>query len=573
VWCTRITAVLGLLAVGVVAGLIAGISPCIVPVLPVVLVAGATGEGTADEIIRSGRRRAVGIVAGLVVSFSAVTLGGSWLLGALHLPQDLLRDLGLVVLGVFGLGLLVPRLGEMLERPFARLAPRRAPSRRRGAFVLGLGLGAVFVPCAGPVLAAISVIGATHHVGFESVLLTVCFAVGASVPLFFVALAGDELVARVGQLRRRGPVLRRAGGLVLVAMALVIGFNLTDGLQRLVPGYTSTLQHDVEGTSFATSQLQALTGNGSGSFTACEGPGLHSCGAAPAIRGITAWLNTPDGRPLSLAALKGKVVLVDFWTYSCINCQRTLPHVEAWYSRYHGDGFEVIGVHTPEFAFEHVVSNVRAASQALGVAYPVAVDDGYKTWNAYHNEYWPAEYLIDSSGVVRHVHFAESDYPQTESLIRHLLVDADPKVSLPRPTDLPDRTPDEPTNPETYLGYERAQYDVGAGLIPDTPTAYSFPASLPPGGYALSGVWTVGGESATAGNAAALELGFQAKAIYLVLGGSGTVRVSVNGTLTKTITVNGVPDLYTLLDAPQLQTGTLLLHFTPGVAAYDFTFG
>ena len=559
----------GLLGIGFVAGAIAGISPCILPVLPVVLLGGAVGDTTAVR-----RRRSVSIVVGLVLSFSALTLGGSALLSALDLPQDLLRDLGLAILGTIGLGLLVPPIGHLLERPFARLRGP-VPSTGLPGLVLGLALGAVFVPCAGPVLAAITVIGATHHVGLTGVLLTVAFALGAAVPLLLIALAGDELVGRARALRERARLLRPAAGVVLVAMTLAIGFELTDGLQRSVPGYTSVLQRHVEGTAFATHQLRALTQSGPGSLSSCPdaASALERCGRAPEFTGVTAWLNTPGDRPLSLAALRGKVVLVDFWTYSCINCQRTLPHVEAWYNRYRGDGFVVVGVHTPEFAFEHVVSNVSSEAKALGVDYPVAVDDGYKTWDAYHNEYWPAEYLVDATGVVRHVHFAEGDYGGTESLIRQLLVAAHPGVALPAPSDLPDRTPNAPINPETYLGYERLQYLVGAPPAVDRASTYQFPGSLPPGGYGLSGIWTIGAEKATSGAGAALELGFQADDIYLVLGGSGTVAVAVDGRKTQTITVSGVPRLYTLLSGSTLRTGVLTLTFTPGVDAFDFTFG
>ena len=560
-----------LLVVGFVAGLIAGISPCILPVLPVVLVAPTLGNGGPTPSAR--RRRSVAVVSGLVVSFSAVTLLGSLVLSALGLPQDLLRNGGLVVLGLFGLGLLVPALGRLVERPFARLRTPRLSGRLPG-FVLGLGLGAVFVPCAGPVLAAISVVGATHHVGVTATLLTIFFAAGAALPLLAVALAGEELVQRTRLLARRGPALRSAAGVVLMVVAIVIGLNLTDGLQRDVPGYTSALQRTVEGSHFASTHLQALTGDGGG-LASCtdEAMTLEECGKAPAFRGINAWLNTPGGRGLDWAGLRGKVVLIDFWTYSCINCQRALPHVEAWYSRYRADGFVVVGVHTPEFAFEHVVSNVVAASHQLGVAYPVAVDDSYATWNAYHNSYWPAEYLVDATGEVRHVHFAEGEYPQTESLIRDLLVAAHPGIVLPPPTDVADLTPQNAINPETYLGYERLQYLGGANPVPDQPYAYSFPSSVVPGEYALSGTWTIGAEASTAGANAQLELGFQADDIYLVLGGTGTVGVSVDGKNRQTVTVNGIPRLYTLLSGPRLQTGVLTLTLSSGVQAYDFTFG
>jgi cytochrome c biogenesis protein CcdA/thiol-disulfide isomerase/thioredoxin len=560
--------VVGLLIIGFVAGLIAGISPCILPVLPVVLVAGATGTSAPAR-----RRRSLAVVAGLVVSFSVITLAGSALLSALGLPQDLLRDAGLVVLGLFGVGLLVPAVGHVLERPFLRL---RGPQPRvaGSGLVLGLGLGAVFVPCAGPVLAAITVIGATHHVGFTGVLLTLAFAAGAAVPLLAVALAGDALIDRTRALRDKAATMRIVGGVVLIAMALAIGFNLTDGLQRAVPGYTTALQGHVEGTRFAKHQLQALTGNGGGSLAGCpDATILSNCGAAPELQGITAWLNTPGDAPLALRGLRGKVVLIDFWTYSCINCQRTLPHVEAWYQRYRADGLVVVGVHTPEFAFEHVPSNVDGAAHQLGVTYPIAVDDNYATWNAYKNEYWPAEYLVDSSGRVRHTHFAEGEYPQTESLIRQLLMAAHPTVQLPPPSDLPDLTPTEAINPETYLGYDRLQYLVGASPVPDQASTYGFPGDVPPGAFALSGTWTIGAQKATAGPGARLEMGIQAKDVYLVLGGAGTVDVAVNGTPVKTVDVSGIPRLYTMVASPSLRSGLLMLSVSSGVDAYDFTFG
>ncbi|HMK62599.1 MAG TPA: thioredoxin family protein, partial [Acidimicrobiales bacterium] len=390
-------------------------------------------------------------------------------------------------------------------------------------------------------------------------------------------VAGEQLTSRVRSLRRSAPVLRTVGGAVMVAMSVVIAFNLTNGLQRAVPGYTNALQSEVEGGGFVTHQLQVLKGQRHVklmlSTCKADDPVLENCGSAPAFRGITAWLNTPGDRPLTLSSLRGKVVLVDFWTYSCINCQRTLPHVEAWYRLYSSEGFVVVGVHTPEFAFEHVVSNVASSAAQLGVDYPIAVDDNYGTWDAYDNQYWPAEYLIDAEGQIRHVDFGEGGYGETESLIRTLLLDSHPGLVLPAASDVPNKTPTEATNPETYLGYDRSEYLVGSQITPDRAVAYSFPSSLPPGGYGLSGVWTVGSQAATAGQDASLELAIQAKDVYLVLGGSGRVTVSLDGGPPKTISVAGVPGLYTMFDSSSLTDGTLLLTFTPGVQAYDFTFG
>jgi cytochrome c biogenesis protein CcdA/thiol-disulfide isomerase/thioredoxin len=563
-----------LIVVGVVAGFLAGISPCILPVLPVVLVAGAappTGAEPAARTSRAGLARALAVVVGLVLSFSLLVLAGSEFLSLLHLPQDFLRDAGIALLAVVGLGYLIPPLGGLLERPFARLGTRR-PSGSAGGFVLGLALGVLYVPCAGPILAAITVIGATHRVGLAAVILTAAFAAGTAVPLLAVAVAGGQLTGRIGAIRRQAPQVRRAGGAVLIVMAVAIAFNAFAGLQRDVPGYADALQ----GSAKIRDQLNGLTGVRPTSLTSCNSNAttLVNCGPAPNFTGITAWLNTPGGRPLSLAALRGKVVLVDFWTYSCINCQRALPHVEAWYRQYAKDGFVVVGVHTPEFAFEHVVSSVRAEAAALGVRYPVAIDDNYATWNAYDNEYWPADYLIDANGDVRHVHFGEGDYATTEQLIRQLLRAAHPGRSLPPPSDVPDKTPTGELSPETYVGYERLQYlDPSTSVVPNAPAVYHFPASLPLGGMGMSGTWTDHAQEATAGTGAELELGFLAQDVYLVLGGSGTLDVAVNGHHTQTIDVGGIPRLYTLYQAGAVTTGTILLHASPGVEAYDFTFG
>jgi cytochrome c biogenesis protein CcdA/thiol-disulfide isomerase/thioredoxin len=569
-----------LVVVGVVAGFLAGISPCILPVLPVVLVAGAATAPGEDRPAAGGPRqgpagvslrRPLAVIAGLVVSFSIVVLAGSALLSLLHLPQDFLRDAGIVLLIVVGLSYLIPWLGDLVERPFARLGTRK-PGAGLGGFVLGLALGVLYVPCAGPVLAALTVIGATRRVGLGAIILTAAFAAGTAVPLLAVAVAGEQLSSRLGAIRRRAPQVRRVGGVVLVIMAVAIGFNAFAGLQRLVPGYSSALQ----GSAKVRKQLSALDGTPQTTLTRCnsQAPGLVNCGRAPNFTGITAWLNTPGGKPLSLPSLRGKVVLVDFWTYSCINCQRTLPHVEAWYREYAKDGFVVVGVHTPEFAFEHVVSNVRAQAAALGVDYPVAIDDNYATWNAYSNEYWPADYLIDAQGYVRHVHFGEGDYSGTGLLIRELLQQAHPGHALPAPASRPDLTPTGELSPETYVGYERLQYLLTSRTVArNTPAVYHFPRSLPLGGMGLAGTWTVHAQEATAGPAARLELGFHAQEIYLVLGGAGKLAVTIDGKPAETIDVRGVPRLYTLYHAGSASSGTLVLHAAPGVQAYDFTFG
>ena len=562
-----------LLLVGFLGGLATGISPCVIPVVPVLFASGAA-TAVADDGGR--RRRPLLVVTGLVVSFSAFTLTGTWLLSSLGLPFDFLRDLGLVVLGVVAVGLIVPPVGDLLGRPFVRLV-RTRPYTGGGGFILGLSLGLVFVPCAGPVLAAITVVSANHHIGISAVILTAAFAVGVAIPLLVFAVAGQQLAARIKVVRIRAAAVRKGVGVVLGVTALAIGLNWTSGFQRALPGYTDALQSHIASDPSAKAALGGVTGeNQGGALAACTSanPTLERCGPAPAFRGIADWLNTPGGRPLSLAGLKGKVVLVDFWTYSCINCQRSLPHLEAWNRAYAAAGLTIVGVHTPEFAFEHVTTNVTQAAQQLGVTYPIAVDNRYSTWNAYQNQYWPAEYLIDASGTVRHVDYGEGEYGQTEGFIRQLLTAADPAVHLPAPTEVADTTPTNPTTPETYLGYQHPpQTLAGQTLHPNQPVTYTLPATIPQDEYAYGGQWTVGTQSSVAGAGAAIDLRFLALDVYLVLGGTGTVTVSVNGGVTKSVAVSGEPKLYQLVGTSSPLAGLLSVALTPGLAAYDFTFG
>jgi cytochrome c biogenesis protein CcdA/thiol-disulfide isomerase/thioredoxin len=585
--------VVTLIMVGFLAGVITSISPCILPVLPVILT-----SGTTDQTTETGaRRRAVAVVGGLVLSFCLSVLFGSLVLSALHLPQDLLRNAGIAVLFLIGIGLIWPRFSDILERPFARF-PGRTVSPARSGVVVGLGLGLLFVPCAGPVLAAIAVVGATHKIGIDALVLTAAFGVGVGVPLLLIALAGDQIARRTGMLRRNARAYRVTGGVVMIAVATLIAFNVTDGLQTHVPGYTTALQNKVEQNQAANGQLRHVTQHGvrsdtaggaaaaatasagatataAGSDQCTEGnAALVNCGKAPDFTGITGWLNTPDGKPLSLQALQGKVVLVDFWTYSCINCQRTLPHVEGWYRQYAPDGLVVVGVHTPEFAFEHVTSNIKSQASALGVKYPIAIDNNYTTWNAYGNEYWPAEYLIDSTGVIRHVTFGEGDYSATEQLIRQLLTTADRSQTLPAPTDIPDETPTDVQTAETYLGSHYAPLHVTGGQpASGIEKTYRFPASLNKDTFALSGSWIAGTEELSAVQAAQLELSFDASDVYLVLGGDGDVTVRDGNIPAKTIHVSGAPTLYTLVSGPTAMRSVLTLDIGSGVHAYDFTFG
>jgi cytochrome c biogenesis protein CcdA/thiol-disulfide isomerase/thioredoxin len=584
--------VITLALIGLVGGLITGISPCVLPVLPVIFLSGGA-QGARQQVDRvrekvlagaalpapdappptavDGRRPYL-VVAGLALSFAIFTLLGTLILKALPLPQDIIRWAGLVLLVLLGVGMIVPRVEQVLERPFARI-PRRARGTDRGSFVLGLALGAVYVPCAGPVLAAITVAGATGRIGADTVVLTVAFAVGTALPLLAFALAGRRLAERLQAFRRHQRTIRVGAGVVVIGLAVALTFNVTDVLQRSVPDYTAALNRDLGTGGDSTKALGSGKDPDLGKCTQDPGtvPALHSCGTAPALAGIQQWLNTPNGGALDLPALKGKVVLVDFWAYSCINCQRAIAHVDGWYSAYKSAGFVVIGVHTPEYAFEHVPGNVAAGAKRLGIQYPVALDNDYATWNNYANQSWPADYLIDATGTVRFASAGEGQYPETEGLIRQLLTSAHPGTALPAATQVPDRTPTSEQSPETYLGSQRASYYQGATLADGTHT-FAFPQNVQLGYFALSGSWNVSSESLTARKDAGIALNFLANDVYLDVSGTGTLTVTVDGA-TTTYKVAGAPNIYPVLQRDTQQTGVLQVRLSPGLSAYSFTFG
>jgi cytochrome c biogenesis protein CcdA/thiol-disulfide isomerase/thioredoxin len=545
--------VLVLLGIGFLAGFVTAISPCVLPVLPILLAGGASG------------RKPLRIIAGLVVSFVVFTLFATWLLDKLGLPDDLLRNIAIGLLFLVAATLLFPPLAALLERPFAGLTRFRAGG---GGFLLGASLGLVFVPCAGPVLATIATVAATNHVGGRAAALTIAYASGAAVPMLLIAYGGQGLGRR---LRADAPRVRFAAGIVIGLVALGIAFNQDARFQTALPGYTEALQKHIEETPTARRQLAKITGAKVRQPVAVARPtppgrpaSLPIYGMAPPLNGSGDWFNS---KPLTLTDLRGKVVLVDFWTYSCINCLRTLPHLESWYRAYQRDGFVIIGVHTPEFAFEHVPSNVAAAVKRLGIRYPVMQDNKYGTWTNYSNQYWPADYLIDRRGRIRDYHFGEGGYGASEQAIRTLLgVSADAST-------VPDETPSELTTPETYLGFARLDPNRFAGrLLPGHVQMYRGSVSLPPDHFTYSGSWKVEDQRIVAGRGAALSLHFRAKDVYLVLGGRGDVQVAVGGKPTGTVRVNAYK-LYTLRSSLRLANARLDLRFTPGVQAYAFTFG
>jgi cytochrome c biogenesis protein CcdA/thiol-disulfide isomerase/thioredoxin len=551
--------VLVLLGIAFLAGVVTALSPCVLPVLPLLL----AGSAASDS-----RWRPFAVMAGLVVSFTAFTLAGAALLSALGLPQDLLRTLAIVMLFVLAASLLSERVARILERPFLFLT-RRPVARESSGFVVGVSAGLVMVPCAGPVLAAVAALAATGEVTWRVVLVTLAYSVGHAIPLLAIAVGSQRLTSGMRVVRTHAQALRQGAGVIVALTAVAIVLNAPERLATSVPGYTRALQERIERSSSAQQELARLD-EVDRATPAVASASDATAPQAPELAGINTWINTANGEPLTLGALRGRVVLVDFWTYSCINCLRTLPHLKAWDASYRAAGLTIVGVHSPEFAFERVPDNVRSAVDRLDISYPVALDNDFATWRAYSNQYWPAKYLIDRDGRVRFHHFGEGAYEDTERRIRRLLGETVTK----RPTSVDDDVPLALRTPESYLGYERLARFANGKVAPDVEWEYMLAGeSLAQDVLGYAGRWKVEGERIIAGDGARLKLRFQARDIFLVLEGEGTVEVLVDGRSMCTVKVSGLPRLYTVARFSQFRRGLLELQFSPGVAGYAFTFG
>jgi cytochrome c biogenesis protein CcdA/thiol-disulfide isomerase/thioredoxin len=581
-----------LILFGFIAGAATAVSPCVLPVLPVALSAGATG----------GRRRPLGIVAGLTVSFTFAVVALVYVISALHLPNELLRDVAIGVLIVFGLVLMAPPLSSRLEGWLSgRTARGGGPRTDREGFwsgtLLGASLGILYVPCAGPILGGVIVVTASQSFNAGRLAVALAYGLGSAAVLYLLMLGGRRIVR---PLARRGRLLQVATGAVMVAVALAMLGEFDLRFQRQVtadlPSFLVDPAESLEKTRSAQAALAAIRdggGHGIGARAAAAEAGrastgavpLHDYGPAPEFTATERWFNTAGGRPLTLRGLRGRVVLVDFWTYSCINCIRTLPYLEAWDERYRKDGLTIVGVHSPEFPFEREAANVEAAIAAEGIRYPVVQDNELGTWSAYGNQYWPAEYFIDARGHVRYVHFGEGEYGEKEQVIRELLAEAGDPVGR-KPAGAHGIAPSTGvTTPETYLGDARAERFTNAELSPGT-QSFTAPPRLPANEFAFRGRWRIEFHSATAAGGS-LDLNFGARRVYLVLGtvdgkprrmrvlldgrpiAPGEAGADVHG---GTVTAKA-QRLYDLVDLPRVEHRVLRLEPEAGVMGYAFTFG
>ncbi len=579
-----------LLVFALVAGAGTAITPCVLPVLPALLSASAVG----------GRRRPLGIVLGLALTFTITIVLLSQLVNGVGLGSSATRILAFIVLIGFGLVMLVPPLAQRVQAPLSRLA-RFGPKSRGEGFWTGLGVGAalgfVCAPCAGPILAAVIAASASRGPTLRAAVVGITYALGLSAVLLLYGFGGRAVLNRIRR-TARGDVVERALGLVLILTGIAIAFNLDVQFENVLapstgkaPAFLIDPTHALESSSAISKELASLQPASKFAkrqqHVQAHSASLPRLGRAPNFTDTEDWFNTPGDRPLTLAGLRGHVVLVDFWTYTCINCIRTLPFVEGLYKQYHRYGLEVVGVETPEFTFEQEAGNVRQAIHSDGITYPVVQDNRYGTWNAYGNQYWPAEYYIDATGEVRHYEFGEGGYAHDERVVRELLRAAGTHRLPPLMSAHAQLPSKHIGTEETYLNPQRQ-----AGFVEPLQRgvfSYARPNSLNLDQWALGGSWRVGSEAITpAAPNATISGHVQARDVYLVMTSADDKprrgRVLVNGAPIAAadrgsdvgaggyFTVRG-QRLYSLVKLRSDATFTITVQLPRGIQAYDFTFG
>ncbi|WP_337187948.1 cytochrome c biogenesis protein CcdA [Phenylobacterium sp.] len=569
-----------LLALAYLGGALTIVSPCILPVLPFVF---ARAE---QPFLRSGLPLLIGMALTFAGVASLAAVGGGW---AVH-ANAWGRNIALLVLAGLGLLLLFPKLADLATRPLVALGARISETRGSGgigsSLLLGAATGLLWAPCAGPILGLVLAGAALQGANAASSLLLLAYALGAATSLGLALLVGGRVFAAMKRSLGAVEWMRRGLGLLVLAGVAAIALGLDTGLlTRLSLATTAPLEQSL---------LDRAKGAKAATPIAPDGV-LPVEGQMPSLDGAVTWLNSP---PLTTERLRGKVVLVDFWTYSCINCLRSLPYVRAWAEKYKGQGLVVIGVHTPEFAFERDIGNVRKATRDLKVGYPVAVDNDWRIWRAFRNNYWPAHYFIDGMGRIRHHHFGEGQYDQSERVIQRLLAENGRRGVAQDIAQVATEGASVQSNlktirsPETYLGYEKARRNTNPGpWAKDVRHDYTLTPPAKLNDWSIGGAWTVGHEDAAlAAPGGRIVFRFHARDLNLVLGPAADGRpvrfriridgrppggdhgVDVDATGAGQV---GGERLYQLVrQAGPLRDRTFEIEFLDaGVHAYAFTFG
>lgn len=545
-----------------VAGILTIAAPCILLPLPIIL-GGSVGQ--------KSKTRPLFITLGFVLSFAVVALLINFLVQNLGLDPNTLRTAAVIMLVIFAFFMIWPTPFERLMTHMSGLINRAnktgqsAGNGNFGGFILGVIVGIIWAPCAGPILGSILTLIALQKDTTQATFLLIAYAIGAGIPMLAIAYGGQALTTKVKGIAKYSSRLQQIFGVILLLLAGAIYFQYDTVIQAKLVEKFPGLGIKVEQNLIDSFQDDNLDKGSSENQTKGEKVNLKNLGPAPEFTGIENWLNS---NPLTLQELKGKVVLIDFWTYSCINCVRTLPYLTQWNDTYKNQGLVIVGVHTPEFAFEKDSKNVQTAIERYKINYPVAQDNDFKTWNAYKNQYWPAKYLVDQEGNIVYTHFGEGKYDVTESAIRQLLGldgsgNADTIGSI-----------NKAKTPEIYFGSERSQYF--AQQIKSVENSYTLPSSLSANTFAIEGLWKFDGEKATLTKGPGkVQLQFNSGKVFLVANSERptTIKTFVDGKLAETITISG-SQLYTLFDSEDYSNHLLEIQIPDGgFEAFAFTFG
>lgn len=596
---------ISLLFIAFIGGFLTIAAPCILAVLPIIL---------GSTIGHQNKFRPVAIVLGLTISFTGFGILFTYVTNLFGISSESLRTLALIFLGIFGLALIFPSVFEKiifnLQQFSKKLLPTKDPSLKPAAekekgvldgFLVGASLGLVWVPCAGPILGAILTLAVTQADLAKTILLMLSYSLGAGIPMLIIAYGGNLVINKLKFLKQRGEQIKKLSGIVLLIgvafIALGLDVKIQTALYSAFPQFTKFEEKLLQqtsgelGTQPPVEQNETTQSNTSTQETETIKL-LEPTQKAPELTGTQSWINS---EPLKLSDLKGKVVIVDFWTYSCINCIRTLPYLNTWYSTYKDDGLVIIGVHTPEFAFEKDINNVKKAAKQYNISYPIVQDNDFKTWRAYNNNYWPAKYIVDKDGYLRYTHFGEGEYDQTEKVIRQLLAEGKAPSEMPEEKSASVKADNvdfqKIETRETYVGYEREESQGNKeAIIADKEQTFKEPAQIENDLFYLVGKWIVGADNAklNAKNGKII-INYKASQANLVMNGGGKTikaKVLLDGKLIApgvrgadvaadgTVTIKDAK-LYGLVDTKdQYERHTLTLEFLDtGVEAFAFTFG